>query len=392
MDTTLVINPGSSSKKYALFSGERELLSVLFEHTEEGYGRCIEVNRKRERCESIEERAYEDALDEVITIAKREGVLSHHQEISGVGIRVVSPGTYSAKHRIITSEYLEYLQALSVAAPLHVPHLLRELNALKRVLPDVQVVGVSDSAFHATLPESARRFSIPEKDAVTHDVYRFGYHGISVASCVRQVGERLGEIPKKMIVAHVGSGVSVTALRDGKSVETTMSFGPGDGLLMGTRAGDVSTSALIYLMRMKDLTPDSAEEYLNKEGGFRGLLGQNDLRVVLDRMSRGDATARVAVEMFVHNLKKAIGAFAAVLGGVDLIVLTATAAERNPVVRSLALSGLEHLGIILDRRENESLMGRPGIISREDSAASVLVLHTREMEEIARVAQEVLRG
>ncbi len=392
MDTTLVINPGSSSKKYALFRGGREVLSILFEHTETGYGRCTEVNRTRRRCEDITEHAYDEALEEVLRIARAEGVLTTETDIRAAGVRVVAPGTYFAKHRLMNDEYLGYLRALAGAAPLHVPHTLRECETLTRVLPGVPAVGVSDSAFHATMPEHARRYSIPEEDAGKHDVYRFGYHGISVASAVRKVSERFGTIPERMIVCHVGSGVSATALRAGKSIDTTMGFAPGDGLIMGSRAGDLSTGALLYLMKAKGLSADAAEAYVTKEGGFRGLLGQNDLRIVLDRMGRGDASARVAVEMFTYHLKKAIGALAAALGGLDVVVLTATAAERNPTVRTLVLGGLEHLGILIDWRENEALMGRPGTVSRKDSAVDVLVLHTEEMDEIARTVSAVLAG
>ena len=392
MDTTLVINPGSSSKKYALFRNGREVLNVLFEHTREGYGTCVEVDGERQHCEDVTEKAYGEALGEAVAIAVREGVVKSVKEITSVGIRIVAPGTYFEKHRTITEDYLGYLRALEATAPLHVPHTLHELTALGEVLPNVPVVGVSDSAFHSTMPEYARRYSIPEKDAEAYDVYRFGYHGISVSSVVREAGELLGGIPERTVVCHVGSGVSVTALRGGKSIDTTMGFAPGDGLVMGTRAGDVSTGALLYLMKVKGMDAVEAEEYVNGEGGFKGLLGQNDLRIVLDRVARGDASARVAIEIFTYHVKKSIGAFAAALGGLDLIVLTATAAERNPTVRALVAGGLEHLGVVLDYRENEALAGRPGTITTEESRAKGLVIHTAEMLVIARTTDETLKG
>jgi acetate kinase len=392
MDITLVINPGSSSKKYALFQNGKEILSILFEHTKGGYGKCVEVNGERQRCEEVSESTYEKALEEALQIAKSEGVMRDAREVTMVGVRIVAPGTYFGKHRVVTEDYFALLRASEAVAPLHIPHTLGELTALTRVLPGVPVVGVSDSAFHSTMPEYARRYSIPEGDAEAHDVYRFGYHGISVSSVVRTASELLGEVSRRTIVCHVGSGVSVTALKSGKSVDTTMGFAPGDGLVMGTRSGDLSTGALLYLMKVKEMSAVQAEEYVNSEGGFRGLLGQNDLRIVLDRMARGEASAKVAIEMFTYHVKQSIGSLAAVLGGLDLLILTATAVERNPTVRTLVCSGLEHLGVVLDYKANESLGGRSGSVSREDSRVKVLVLHTNEMLEIARATRETLHG
>jgi acetate kinase len=389
MDTTLVINPGSSSKKYALYRQGSEVMNVLFEHTKEGYGQCVEINGKRQKCEVVLADVYETALQETLKLAKQEGAIQSVQEIRRVGIRVVAPGTYFQKHRVVHDDYISYLKAMEGVAPLHIPGMLRELEALFSVLDGVTVIGVSDSAFHSTMPKYVRTYSLPRKDSESHDIYKFGYHGISVSSVLYQAHEMLGVLPSRTIVCHVGSGVSVTAVCDGQSVDTSMGFAPGDGLMMGSRAGDTDLGALLYLMKVKNFRAEEAEAYINEQGGFRGLINQNDLRIVLDRMARGDVEAKDAILTFTYNIKKKIGAFAAALGGVDLIILTATAAERNPTVRALVCDGLEYLGIDIDVLANENLGTRPGTISDPKSGVKVLVLHTNEMFEIARITESV---
>ena len=385
MDTTLVINPGSSSKKYALYRGGRELLRAHFEHTERGYGACVEVNGVRERNEASSLREYAAALPDVLERATAAGIITHTSHITRVGVRVVAPGTFFTKHRLVDHAYLTRLREVRAFAPLHTPHVLDELLACAEALPHTRTIGVSDSAFHVTMPNESRRYSIPRRDIEALDLYRFGYHGVSLMSVVRQLHDDHGPLPHRMVVCHVGSGVSVTALRHGKSVDTTMGFAPTSGLAMGTRAGDLDPAALVYLMRTRGMDADSLERYISEESGLRGMLGNADLRVALDRRARGDQSAIIAINLYVRGIRKAIGAMAAVLGGIDALVLTATAPERNPTVRALICSELEHLGLILDGRTNESLGGRPGIVSAPESIP-IHVVHTREMEEIARIA------
>jgi acetate kinase len=386
MDTTLTVNPGSSSKKYGLFRGGNQLLVVLFERTGNGYRKSIDVKHLRTHDEEITAAEYEDALDEVVRIAMREASIGSTQDITRVGIRVVAPGTYFMQHRRIDEGYIDRLQTVADAVPLHIPQVIDELHGLARLLPHVPVIGVSDSAFHSSIPSYARRYSIPTCDAQALDLYRFGYHGLSVCSVIARAEKLLGELPKRAIVVHIGSGVSVTALRDGKSVDTSMGFSPTSGLMMGSRVGDIDAAALLYLLVKKTFTPQEAERYISEEGGLKGVLGQSDLRIALDRMSRGDHEAEDAVMMYVYRIKKAIGACLVALGGIDTLVLTATAAERNPTLRALICDGLEHFGILLNTEANERLVAREGLLSDSESRVRVLVIHTNEMSEIARVA------
>lgn len=387
MDITLVINPGSASKKYALFKGERQIFSVLFEHIGDGYGTCVEINETRQRCESVSENIFESSIEETISIAIKEGVIKESSEITRVGIRVVAPGTFFESHHEVDDLYIRNLKKMEDAAPLHIPHTVHEISVLKKVLPDVLCVGVSDSAFHRSIPEYARRYSIPRADREKFDIYKFGYHGLSVSSVVPQAEIMIGKPSKRIIVCHVGSGVSITAVEEGKSVETTMGFTPTSGLMMNSRSGDLDSGALLYLMKKKNLSVSDAEAYITKQGGFVGLLGQGDLRIVLERSTKGDIEAKIAVDSFIHTIRKAIGAYIAILGGIDLIILTATAAERNPFVRERICENLEDLGIIFDTDENEKCAGRPGILSHEKSPTKIVVVHTREMKQIAKIAE-----
>ncbi len=385
MDTTITINPGSASKKYALYQGESLVLTVLFERTGDGFGRCVEVNGTRQHCEATTPTAYETSLREVLEIALREGVITAYSEITRVGLRVVAPGSYFTEHRVIDGVFEERLKALTESAPLHIPPVIEEFEQAKSHIPNVRVIGVSDSEFHRTIPSYARTYSIPSDDTKRYDVYRFGYHGLSVGSVVGEVKTLLGRIPDRMVVCHIGSGVSVTALKQGVSVDTTMGFTPASGLMMGTRAGDIDPGALFHILRKKGIGGKEAEHYVNESGGLKGILGQSDLRIALDRMARGEQEAIEAVRMYMYRIQKAISAYGATLGGFDALIFTATAAERNPLVRSLVCDGLQGLRMTLDQHRNEETLGRSGILSPEGSEVTIAVVNTNEMREIARI-------
>ena len=386
MDTTLVVNPGSSSKKYALYREGREVFSALFERTGDGFSQCVEINGTRQQCEGSTMGEYEDGLHQVLEKALVHGVLTNATEITRVGIRVVAPGTFFTKHRVIDDAYVEKLRALAEAAPLHIPHQLSELALIRTVFPHARIIGVSDSAFHATLPAHAHRYSIPKKDAQHFDLYRFGYHGLSVASVVRQVAKQIGNIPHRMIVCHIGSGMSVTALKDGKSVETTMGFAPTSGLMMGARAGEVDPAALLYLYKCYGNNIEKTELAVSQMGGLKGMLGNSDLRVAIDRYTKKDPDATIAIPMYFEGIRKSIGAMSAVLGGLDVLALTGTAPERNAQVRALITERFEYLGIVISEKANEDLGGNRGTVSTPHSKVSVYVVHTEEIAEIASIA------
>lgn len=386
MGYTLVVNPGSSSKKYALFEGTREVLRMHFEQTGKGFEVCSVVNASRQLCEDIKEAQFTHAVDAVIAEAKKQKIVVDISDITQVCIRVVAPGTFFQEDKVIDEDYIHRLKKQSDAAPLHIPAQLYEIQTLQACLPHAVLLAASDSAFHKTLYSSARNYAIAEIDAEKGDIYRFGYHGISVASVVRKAPAVFGELPKRMIVCHIGSGVSVTAVKDGKSFDTSMGYAPGSGLVMGTRAGDVDAGALLALMHTQHMRPLDAQMFLQTQGGLRALYGSNDLRNVLEGCARKEEKARKTFDMFAYHIRKAIGSYIATLGGLDALVLTATASERSPYLRSLLLQGLDELGLTIDNEKNDVCVGKTGLISSEESKIQIAVITSDEMGEISRIA------
>jgi len=387
MGYTLVINPGSSSKKYALYNDGKCVLSMRFEQHAEGFEICSEINNTRQKCEEIKIAQFQNALDHFIETSLEMKYLESPEDIERVGVRVVAPGTYFQKHHLVDGVFMRKLEEKEETAPLHIPMALREIRQAGKKLPNAEIVAVSDSAFHSELPEVARTFSIPPEDARDLDIYRFGYHGISISSVLRKVPEVFGSDMQRLIVCHIGSGVSITALKNGKSIDTTMGYAPGGGVPMGSRSGDLEVDALLELMRKKHMRLFDARMYTQTEGGMRALCGSADLRTILERRSNNDPKAEAAFASFVYHIRKAIGAYIAVLGGLDGVVLTATACERNPRFRSLLLRGLESLGIELHAERNDLLIGKSGIISSSHSPIDVAVIKSDEQDELWRITE-----
>lgn len=385
MASTLVVNPGSSSKKYAFYNGVQLVAEYRFERSVHEYEVCTIMQSGQQTCQAVDRTQYSSALAMALAMAHTSGLT----EIpTHVGVRLVAPGTYFQTHRVVDEPFIKRLQACTPVAPLHIPVILSEIESIKQLLPDSVIVAVSDSAFHANLPVVAREYSLPVTITRTHDLYRFGYHGLSVASIVRRVHGIFGEDSARLIVCHVGNGASVTAVRQGQSIETTMGFSPGSGLIMGTRAGDLDTGALLELMRIKHWRPLDAQTFLQSNGGLYGIAGEADIRTLLNRRAQNDAAAQAALASFSYYIARAIAASAVSLGGVDAIVLTATAAERSPELRTLLLAPLQHLGVQLDEERNEQCVARDGLIHAYQAPVKLAVMRTDEMGEIARVLAE----
>ncbi len=345
MAFTLVINPGSSSKKFALFRDKICILDAYVERSDEGFEMCSVVGGVQQKCSLLDKKEYKNSLHSFLLICEQSEYKVSAEEITHVALRVVAPGTYFERHQVITPEFKKKLETVSVLAPLHIPHILQEILVVEKFLPKAVVYGISDSAFHSSKPEVARRYSIPLADAKELDLFRFGYHGLSVSSVIRRSISVTGKKAKNVIVCHIGSGVSVTAVCDGKSIDTTMGYAPGSGLVMGSRAGDMDAGALLSLMQQRHLKSNDAQVYLQSSGGLKGFAGEADLRLLLERRAHSDDDAVLAINSFIYHLQKSIGAYIAIMGGVDMILLTATASERSPVLRYLLLGSLKELGI-----------------------------------------------
>ena len=382
MASAFIVNPGSTSRKYALYRDGVCIVVLACETT--GNGFCMNVIRNGIKTDEAEMTAHEfsRSVQYVVTYLVNHKDIESIDAIQSVGIRVVAPGTYFTKHRLIDDAYVQKLTEIEDVAPLHVPGLIGEIVSVGKVLPDVEIHGISDSAFHSTVPAHISTISIPKADALKYDIRRFGYHGVSLASISRRLEEQFGKIPERTIVCHIGGGVSIAALKDGQSISTSMGYSPVSGSIMGSRGGDITAGVVAALTVFKRLRGKELYDYLYKESGFKGVAGVSDLRLVLERRASGDPDAILAMDMFIHEVHSWIGAHATLLGGVDAIVLTATAAERSSVVRNLLLSGLELFGIALDAEKNESLVGSTGCIHVDGSAVQIAVMKTDEMGEM----------
>jgi acetate kinase len=384
----LVINPGSASKKYSFYEDNALVLSARFERNADSYSVTIS-HGENEKKEDVTETMFVRSLERVLEEARLCDVLSHEKGIDVIGVRIVAPGTFFAEHRLIDEEYMKTMEDFQRYAPLHISSTLREVQLAKELLPQNVMYGISDSEFHKTIPETTRTCVINPSDAREYDIRHFGYHGLSVQSVFRKVREQY-RASDRVIVCHLGSGMSITALKEGRSVETSMGFTPATGLPMNVRTGDLDHEALLYLMQRKNLSIEDTQAYLKEECGYRALTGGiSDMRVLLEHFQMQDEKATFAINVLKNRIKKYIGSYIAVLGGLDVIALTATMNERNATARALFFSELEHLGISIDSEKNASLPpGNDGCISPETGAV-VAVVHTDEMKEIARVAQEM---
>ena len=391
MAVTLIVNPGSSSKKFALYKEEVLAIKSHVERSDDGFEMCVTVGGVQQKCEPILTHKFSESLSRFIEDVKKRKIIGSVSEVTKVAIRVVAPGTFFQTHREVNDEYIKKLKTQQSFAPLHIPHVLSEIETIKKILPQAYVVSVSDSAFHATIPNYIRQYSIKKEDSEKHDIYRFGYHGLSVASAVQRIHALTGVDPKRAVVCHIGSGVSITAIKDYKSFDTTMGYTPGNGLLMSSRAGDLDAGALLALMKIKNFKPVDAETYIQNQGGLRGLTGESDLRFILEKRAQRSKDAETAISAFVHHIQKVIGGYMAVLGGLDTLVFTATAGERSSILRSLITKELNSLGIELDEDKNELCISRDGVISKTGSSVKVVVIKTDETAEIFRISKTLSR-
>lgn len=383
MDASLIINPGSASRKYALARGSKVVLRGHFER-DQGSGLVTYFYGDRQEQERFKAKDFAGTSDRFLAYAEKIGLIDGPTDIDAIGLRIVAPGPYFAQHRKIDRSFLAKLRAAAEAAPLHIKPEFVEHAHVHHLLKLAPVYAISDSAFHATMPDEARQYAIKAQDAKRYWLYRNGYHGISVASVVRQSTAVLGKRPRRMVVCHLGGGASVTAVKDGKTIDTSMGLTPLEGIVMATRSGSVDPGVLIKLGRAKRWSWDDLEHYLNKESGIRGLTGgTDDMYTVVQRFKAGDAVAESALRTYVYRLAKQIGSYAAVLGGLDAIVLTATIGERSDVVRTLLAAQLRDFGVRLDAAANRRASQQNKVVTTKNSPIIMAVVRTDELGEMA---------
>ena len=395
----LVINSGSSSIKYQLFDIDHK--SVMAAGIVERIGlddshikhKFFRDGKSQEVVKDLTVRNHEDGLEHVVAlIADPEiGVISEPGEITAVGHRVVHGGERFSSTTIIDQEVIDVVRELIPLAPLHNPANLEGIEVAMRIFPEATQVAVFDTAFHQTMPAQAYRYAIPNRFYAEERIRSYGFHGTSHLYVTKAAAKHLGQPREEtnLITAHLGNGASITAVRDGQSVDSSMGFSPLPGLMMGTRSGDLDPAVVFYMCGKLGMSLEEIDRTLNKQSGLLGITGSSDVRDVQDRMEAGEADAQLALDMYTYRIKKYIGAYMAALGRVDALVFTAGVGENSAYVRQRACEGLENLGVVIDAEKNEGPIDGVTEIQTEDSAIKVLVIPTNEELEIAIQTRDI---
>mgnify|MGYP001251394042 CR=1 FL=1 len=395
----LVVNCGSSSLKYRLFDTERSdtVVRGQIERIGEEGMRLRQSGPRGSIERSLPRGGHGEAFAAMLAalLDKEGGTLSNPSEITAVGHRVVHGGEDFSGPAVIDETVLARIESLSPLAPLHNPANALGIREAQHVFPGVPHVAVFDTAFHSTLPCHAFLYGLPREFAETRSLRRYGFHGpshqyVSLAAA-RFLGRRLREL--KIVSCHLGNGASLCAIDHGRSIDTTMGFTPGEGLLMGTRCGDVDSGILTHLMRSEGLGADDLDKLLNRQSGLLGLSGISaDLREIEAAADEGDLNSLVALKVFAYRVRKAIGSQIAAMGGIDVLVFTAGIGQGSIGIRAATLQGLECMGLRLDEARNRAADGQePVSISADDSPSTILVIPTDEELMIARESLEAIR-
>ena len=395
----LVLNCGSSSIKYKLF--EMETKEVLAQGGIEKIGltgsflKLTLPNGEKKILEKDipEHTVGVEFIFQTLTSAEF-GALKSLDELDAVGHRMVHGGERFSQSVILNKEVLDAFTACNDLAPLHNPANLKGVNAVSALLPNIPQVGVFDTAFHQTMPAHAYMYAVPYELYEKYGVRRYGFHGTSHRYVSQRVCEYLG-IPvegSRIITCHVGNGGSIAAVKDGKCIDTTMGLTPLEGLMMGTRSGDIDAGAVTFIMEKEGLNATGISNLLNKKSGVAGISGvSSDMREVTAAANNGNARARLSLDMYFYRIKKYIGAYAAAMGGVDIILFTGGVGENQADCREAACSGLEFMGVKLDKEINNVTRGEETIISTADSKVKVVVIPTDEEMMIASDTLELVK-
>ena len=393
----LVINSGSSSIKYQLFNMTEE--EVLAKGIVERIG--IEGSRLEQEDQSGEEFVIEEEIKDhnkgmklVVNalIDQEYGVIDDIDEIDAVGHRVVHGGEYFADSVVVDSDVKEKIEECSSLAPLHNPANLMGIDVCEELMPQTPQVATFDSAFHQSMPEKAYLYPLPYEYYEQHKIRRYGFHGTShkfvAESVAKEIGEEFSDL--KIITCHLGNGASVTAIEDGKSKDTSMGFTPLEGLMMGTRCGDLDPAIIPFIMQEEDLSAEEVDYVLNNESGILGVFEKSsDFRDIEDGLDDGDERAKLTFDMFNYRVQKYIGSYAAVMNGVDALVFTAGVGENGIEVREEICKDLGYIGIEIDQERND-VRGKLQKISTDDSTVDVYVVPTNEELVIARDTKNLI--
>jgi acetate kinase len=394
----LVLNCGSSSVKYQFIDSTTGVPLAKGLVSRIGMSEAVVTHKPFDRPEvkvSAEILDHIIAVEYVITMlmSPNHGVMKNKSEINAVGHRVVHGGEEFTDSVLITPDLMSRLRGLIELAPLHNPHNIRGINACQKALPHAPQVAVFDTAFHHSMPPHAFIYGIPYVLYKRYGIRRYGFHGTShkyvCDRATAMLGKPLSQL--RVITCHLGNGASIAAVDHGVSVDTSMGFTPLEGLLMGTRSGDIDPAIILHIMSREELSLHEGNTLLNKHSGLAGISGvSSDMREIISAADAGNANAKLALDVFCYRLKKYIGSYMAVLGGLDALVFTAGIGENSPVVRDLTCRGLGFLGITIDNALNKTAIGKEMDISGSDATVKTLTIPTNEELVIALDTERII--
>ncbi len=392
----LVLNSGSSSLKYQLMNPKTGEIKATGLCERIGIdGRLIhEVNEHKIK-KDISMPTHKEAIEIVLGFLTNgeDKVIDSIDEIEAIGHRVVHGGEYFNQSVIVDDEVITKLESLIPLAPLHNPANIMGMKIAKQIMPTKPNVAVFDTAFHQTMPAANYMYAVPYEDYKEHGVRKYGFHGTSHYYVSNEAKKMLNKEDSKVIVCHLGNGSSVCAVRDGKSIDTSMGLTPLEGLVMGTRSGDIDAGVLSYLMEKKGMSADETVNYLNKKSGLLGVSGiSSDLREIIEACENGDERAEVCIDMKCNRIKKYICSYAGMLEGVDAICFTAGIGENADLIREKVCSGLEFMGIEIDEDKNKVRNDKNREINKDTSKTKIYVIPTNEEFVIANDTYNLVKA
>ena len=391
----LVINAGSSSLKYQLINMEDEsvvLKGICERITFNGGQLSQKTFDGREIVIKQDMPTHKEAMELVLKamLDEEKGALKNVSEISAVGHRVLHSAEDFNSSVVIDDEVIKICEKNAELGPLHMPGNIACIKSCREVMPGVPMVAVFDTTFHSTMPAKAYMYGIPYEVYEEHKIRKYGFHGTSHKFVSEEAIKLLNKKDSKIVICHLGNGSSISAVKDGKCQDTSMGFTPLEGLVMGTRSGDMDPAAVEYLRAKLNLKPEEVVNYLNKKCGMLGISGfSSDMRDLTAASENGDQRAKLAIEMVAYRVKKYVGSYIAVLGGVDAVVFTGGIGEHSPLVRSLVMQDMEFCGAKFDAKKNEEYSSGIGYLNTEDSKVKIIVLPTNEELSIARETKEL---
>jgi acetate kinase len=394
----LVINSGSSSIKYQLIEMPTEAVkaSGLIERIGSENAKITYKNGSNKIIEELSIKNHEIGLSEMnrFLMHPEIGVIKDKNEIHAVGHRVVHGGKDFSNTVEISAEVKEKIKSISVLAPLHNPNNLIGIEVAEKIFPQAKQIAVFDTSFFQKMPEKAFRYAIPNSLYKQHDIRVYGFHGTShkyVSEKAKSYLSNKGLPFQNLISIHLGNGCSMTAIKNGVAIDHSLGFGPSNGLIMGTRSGDIDQSVIFYLINQLGYTSEEVNTIIQKKSGMLGLTGLHDLRDIQQKAASGDKECQIALDINTYRIKKYIGAYAAVLNGLDAIIFTAGIGENSSVIREMVCQDMDFLGIEIDLAKNDNLDTHISDISTEHAKVKALVIPTNEELEIAKQAHILIK-